>query len=104
MIEKIWEILVPHNKNNGKTFSYEHHQIWDKKVYELAGGLTIQRVSKGKWLNNTGNIQSEGMIPVKICCVEEVFDEILEFTLKHYDQDEVLGYLISNRVKILVKD
>lgn len=100
----MWIILVPHSDNTGKKFPIEHHWAWDSFVKSITGGLTIHRVAKGEWVNDDGKIYKDKMIPVHISCTEEEIDKIQDFTIKHYNQEAVTAYAISEYVKIKYKD
>ena len=41
------------------------------------------------------------MIPVRIYCTEYQIDKIIEFTMVHYDQEAILAYRISDKVKLV---
>ena len=101
MNKYLWEILVPHHNNKGKSFPIEHHRLWDAEVRKLAGGLTIFRVSKGQWINEEDKVYFDLMIPVRIFCTEEDIDKIIEFTIEHYDQEAVFCIRVSDYVKLV---
>jgi len=46
MTKAVWEILVPTISNDGRPFKLKFHRVWDQKVKEISGGMTIQAVSK----------------------------------------------------------
>lgn len=95
----MWEILVP--ASWGKTrFTYEHHKEWDVFVKEIAKGLTIYRGVKGEWVSPDGELFKDRIIPVRIACSEEDIHKIIDFTIKHYNQEAVLAYKISDQVII----
>jgi len=103
--KSVWEILVPTTfgpktkKGQGKPnnpVKVRYHQVWDKKVKEISGGLTVHSPSKGSWIAPTGEVFDERMIPVKIICTREEFEKIIDFTLDYYGQLMVLGYKISD--------
>ena len=95
----LWEILVPTVRNDGRFFTTKYHKVWDKKVYELTGGLTIVQPVKGKWMND-GIIYDERNIPVRIACTRDTIYDILEFTKKYYDQIAVMAFRVSDEVII----
>lgn len=95
--DELWEILVPASSKE-KEFSYEHHKKWDEYVKSLAGGLTIMKTAKGEWINPDGVLYSDRMIPVRIKCKRSDIKKIIDFTIKHYDQEAVLAYNISNEI------
>lgn len=97
----LWEILVPYHDNNGNKFDLAYHRQWDDKVRSIAGGLTIFKTSKGQWVSEDNEQFNDRMIPVRIYCSESQIDEIIEFTLEHYDQKAVLCYTISDFVKLV---
>jgi len=99
---EVWEILVPY-KMGRKNVLVPYHNIWDDYVRDIAGGLTIQKVSKGQWVSPTGKIHKELMIPVRIACNEEQIKTIVEFTLKHYAQEAVFVMRISDKAFIISK-
>ncbi len=97
---KLWEILVP-TIRNGKPVRTKHHKEWDKWVQRISGGLTIFKPTKGKWIsNNSGVNHEERMIPVRIACEEKDIHKIIEFTIRHYEQEAVMAYLLSEQVVI----
>lgn len=99
--KQVWEILVPRLRNDGIAFSVLHHQEWDKKVREIAGGLTIfTPTKKGEWISSDGRVFSESMIPVRICCGYNKMEQIMDLTAKHYSQLAVMMYLVSEDVFI----
>lgn len=98
MENMMWEILVPVVDKNEKNFSIDHHQEWDRYVIHITGGLTIAKQAKGKWISPIGGQFFEKMIPVRIICGENEINQIVDFTIRHYDQEAVLAYKISNNV------
>lgn len=95
----LWEILVPGSWKKTR-FTYEHHKKWDAYVKEKANGLTILKGVKGEWINEEGTLHVDRVIPVRIACSREVIDDIMAFTIEHYNQEAVLAYEISNTVLI----
>lgn len=98
---KFWEILVPTISNEGKPYRVRYHRVWDAKVREIAGGLTIIKPITGQWVNPKDNqLFQERMIPVRIACSKEQIDQIADITAKHYDQKAIMYYLISEDVTV----
>lgn len=97
----LWEILVPAHDNEQGTFSLKHHKRWDSYVRKLCGGVTILKSAKGQWISPNEELFHDKMIPVRILCEEDVIEEIIQFTLEHYEQKAVMAYEISARVKII---
>ena len=93
----VWEILVPvrwdHVRHGGELISKLHHQEWDRKVLEIASGLTINRIVRGRWLSES---DSEEMIPVRIACSTSQIIRIADLTAAHYKQTTIFFYPISN--------
>lgn len=112
----LWEILVPHkmgkhdNSNpqlarSNKNVPVPYHQIWDEYVRDLTGGLTINKVSQGHWIDkSTNKLYKELMIPVRIACTREQIDQIAEYTMEHYQQLAVFVTLISETTLIFHKN
>lgn len=96
---ELWEVLVPTISNEGKVFRTRYHRVWDRKVYEITGGISILPPLKGKWLNNS-KLYEERNIPVRIACTELQLMEILKFTKIYYDQIAIMAYRISDKVII----
>jgi len=96
----MWEILVPTEKRlePGKYYTTRYHRVWDAKVREMAGGLTILTPSKGQWVSPDGTLYRERMIPVRIACTREQIEKIIDLTLGYYDQLAVICYKISDEV------
>jgi hypothetical protein len=96
--KKLWEILVPTVRNNGKPYRTRYHRVWDKMVRTISGGLTILPPSKGQWIAPDGTLFSERMIPVRILATSEEMDRIIDMTIVYYDQIAVLAYVVSSEV------
>jgi len=74
------------------------HNQWDAYVNGICGGLTILKTQKGQWFHQERGIINETMIPVRIACTAEQLDQVLTFTLEHYQQEEVMAYKVSDQV------
>lgn len=97
-MRQLWEILVPTMRNDGKRpFHLRYHRIWDAKVREISGGLTIMPVAKGQWVYK-GELYKERMIPVRVLATREEMQKIVEMTAKYYEQIAVMAYRISEEV------
>ena len=94
----MWEILVPTISNDGIPFKTKYHRIWDEKVKAISGGLTILTPTKGKWVSPCGTEFHERMIPVRIICSREEIEQIIDITMKFYNQEAILAYKISDEV------
>ena len=102
MIPKsLWQIFVPAYDNNGNEIPVSHHQKWDDKIKDIAGGLTINKKSRGIWISQTGTIFKEEMIPVLVyCSYHDISSVIAVITKRHYDQEAVMFYKVSDEVYI----
>lgn len=94
----MWEILVPTISNSGKPIRTRFHRVWDKKVYNITGGLTIMTPARGKWVAPEGALFEERMIPVRIVATRSQIEKIIDMSMKYYDQLAILCYKISNEV------
>lgn len=100
--QTLWEILVP-TVMNDKPIRTRYHRVWDSKVREISGGLTILKPAKGQWTAPTGQLFAERMIPVRIACSEEQIEQIMAITLDYYKQEVIMAYRVSECVKFLNK-
>ena len=94
----MWEILVPTVSNEGKPFKTKYHKVWDAKVQEISGGLTILNPTKGKWVSPCGEFFHERMIPVRIIATRDEIEEIIDITMEYYSQLAILAYKVSSEV------
>ena len=96
----MWEILVPTEKRlePGKFYTTKYHKVWDKKVRDISGGLTIMQPAKGQWVSPCGTTFIERMIPVRIIATRAQIDAIIDMTMEYYDQLAILCYKISDEV------
>lgn len=98
---ELWEILVPTKHNDGRPIRTRFHRVWDAKVREISGGLTIMPAAKGQWVDTSDSrLYRERMIPVRIACSREQIEQIVEMTLTYYKQIAVMAYKVSNEVII----
>lgn len=104
LAKEMWEIMVPTTSNEGKPFRTRYHKVWDSKVRNIAGGLTILTPAKGQWLNLNGKLFKERMIPVRIVCSREEIESIIDITMKYYNQEAILAYKVSEEVIIKHKN
>ena len=98
---KMWTILVPTQRNDGRPIRTRFHRVWDAKIREISGGLTILAPSKGQWVCPEGQLYAERMIPVMFSATDEDCDKIMKLTLEYYEQLAVLCWEVSNNVKML---
>lgn len=96
----LYQILVPSTDADGQEIHLIYHQVWDERVREIAGGLTILHDAKGKWTSPDGKAVYENMIPVMIACSREQIEEIIDFTLVYYQQRSVFAFCMSTEVII----
>jgi hypothetical protein len=102
----MWEILVPTARRieSGKYFTTRYHRVWDSKVREITGGLTVMAPARGQWVNPvTGELFQERMIPVRIMATRDEIEKVVDLTLKYYDQLAILCYKISDEVILRYK-
>ena len=100
--KSLWQIFVPVSDNTGTEFPIMKHKDWDYKVRDIAGGLTINKRSRGMWQSPmTGKMFEEKMIPVTILCTKGEIEKILLMTIAHYDQYAVMCYKISDDIMII---
>jgi hypothetical protein len=93
----MWEILVPTIRNDGRPIRTRFHKVWDEKVRLISGGLTIMPVAKGQWVYKE-NLFEERMIPVRIIATRKQIEDIIDMTMKYYEQLAVLAYKVSDEV------
>lgn len=103
MTKTLWEILIPATTNDKKEFSLKHHKEWDEKAKTMSGGLTVLKSGKGQWISPEGKTFHDKMIPVRVYCTEKQMNELIQYTIKHYNQEAVMAYEISRNVKIVHK-
>lgn len=96
--KSLWEILVPTMRNDGRPFRTRYHRVWDAKVREISGGLTLLPVVKGQWLQGTVLYHNERMIPVRIIATREGIEKIIDLTIEYYEQEAVLAYRVADEV------
>lgn len=97
----MWEILVPTvvpNTNGKKFFRTRYHRVWDSKVREITGGLTILAPAKGQWVSPNNILFTERMIPVRIMCDREKIERVVDMTMTYYNQEAILCYKVSDEV------
>jgi len=99
----MWEILVPTTHQNGRPIKTRFHQVWDSRVREISGGLTIMGAVKGQWLYHD-KLFEEKVIPCRIIATRKQIVDIIDMTMIYYDQLAVLAYKISDEVILRVKD
>lgn len=100
----LWEIFVPCQTNDGKPIRTRQHREWDRRIRRISGGLSITKVIVGQWLSPNGTLFKERMIPVRIACTRKDIHKIIDLTLKFYNQEAVLCYLISDEVIVKYRD
>lgn len=96
----LWEILVPTIRNDGRPFRTRYHKVWDEKVRQVAGGLTITPPIKGQWIGFDKKLYAERNIPVRIMCNESDILKIVHMTRLYYEQHAVMFYRLSEKVMI----
>lgn len=103
MEKSLWEILVPTVmivEGKEKPVRTRYHRVWDKKIREMSGGMTILGPAKGAWHSPDNKLFIERMIPVRFMATFEEVKKIAAMTAKYYNQKAVMYYEISSRVFI----
>ena len=101
MSKSLWTILVPtKHADTNKLIRVRFHRVWDEKVREITGGLTILHPAKGQWISPSGELFAEHMIPVQIMCTKKQIEQIAQMTGKYYKQLAILYYKITDEVII----
>ena len=94
--QEMWEILIPKGRDKDHDYTVAYHQVWDKKVRQLTGGLTVYHSGEGSWISPTGKLYTERVIPVRVACTgAATMDKIAEMALDHYSQEAVMYYRIG---------
>lgn len=99
--QKLWEILVPTVRNDGRPFRLRYHRVWDERVKAISGGLTIVAPVRGVWISPTEEEFKERMIPVRIMCTRSEIMEIAEMSKVYYEQEAIMVYKVSDEVFIV---
>jgi hypothetical protein len=101
---ELWTIILPtqwnHPKGKNPYIRLAHHRVWDKFVRSISGGLTILHPARGQWTSIEGKIYLERVIPVMIACNKEQIEKIADFSAKHYLQEAIMYYRVSDYVVI----
>jgi hypothetical protein len=97
---KLWQILVPCFRPDGRKFGIKHHKTWDVKVREIAKGLTVLQPVKGHWVKPDGTVLAERMIPCLIACSDEQMEQIVALTGPYYQQEAVMWWAVSEQAYI----
>lgn len=72
--------------------------MWDARVKDISGGLTIYPPVHGVWISDAGDEYKERMIPVRIMATRAQMVDICAMTKTYYEQLAVLAYRISDDV------
>ena len=101
---QLWEILVPTTRNDGRPYRLRYHRVWDAKVREISGGMSVMPPLRGQWVSDSGKLFSERMIPVRVACSREDILKIIQMTIEYYDQEAVMAYKVSDEVLIVARE
>jgi hypothetical protein len=102
---RLYEILVPTmRRKDDKPIKLRYHRVWDAKVRDISGGLTVMPPAKGQWLCNEGNLFAERMIPVRFIATPEQANRIIDMTMLYYDQLAIMCYVVSTEVILRYRD
>lgn len=100
----LYEILIPNGYVDGKHtlfWSRSHHKTFDEYIKNETGhgGLTISAAAKGKWVDEIDGLELvEDVLPVRCIATPEQMKSIANTATVHYDQKEVMYYLLSEHV------
>ena len=97
----LWQILVPSSDNAGNDIPLNVHKEWDEHICRIAGGMTILRREKGRWVDATGETNAEPMIPVLIACDQETMFKVAFVTKQHYKQESVFFHKVSEEAYVI---
>lgn len=97
-MKQVWEIYVPTvHQNSNKPIKARYHRVWDRKVLDITGGLSVYNPIVGIWKSDeSGEVYNERMIPVRIVATRDEVEKVIEETFKHYpDEEAILCYRLS---------
>lgn len=101
----MWEVLVPTVRNDGRPFRLRYHKVWDAKLLEISGGLTIMKPALGQWVNPADHaLFHDRVIPVRFLANEEQKERIVDMTCIYYDQHAVLCYAVGEKVTMRTRE
>jgi hypothetical protein len=100
----LWQILVPAFWRDGEEVDVSTHRVWDRKVRNITGGLTINRAAKGHWVSPDGSVIVEKVIPVMFAATDMQKEIIQAMTCVFYDQEAIMCYKIGTDVKVMSRD
>jgi len=101
-MKKVWEILVPTVRNDGRPFRLRFHKVWDQHVRSISGGMSIVSPVKGQWIDpEAGDLYEERMIPVRFVATDEEARELALHTKTYYEQKAIMYYCISTEVNFV---
>jgi|DEB0MinimDraft_6_1074348.scaffolds.fasta_scaffold38484_3 hypothetical protein len=101
---RLFEILVPTVRNDGRPIRTRFHKVWDEKVKAITRGLTVMPVARGQWVSPEDEEFTERMIPVRIMATDDEMDKIVNMSAKYYEQLAIMFYVISEEVQIRAFD
>ena len=99
--KQLWKIYVPEFWPDAGKIPVESHKEWDKKVCEIAGGMTLLQREKGRWMDGLGGLQPDAMIPVQIACSRDQILTIALMTKTYYKQEAIFFYKVSDEVWVV---
>lgn len=101
----LWEILVPTVRNDGRPFYLRYHKVWDAKILEMSGGLTIMKPAVGQWVDpKDDKLYKDRTIPVRFIATEEQATAIVDMSCLYYEQEAMLCYRIADKVILRTKE
>lgn len=97
IIEKarIWEILVPINRE----FSKKHYKKWFKNIKTNQ----IELIHKPLVSDNLYKSKIDIDLPIRVLCTKNKIDELAAFSLDHFNRPNILYYNVGTEFTIVRK-
>jgi len=89
---------IPIADNRGRVFSQPHHKAFMDPVIEKSEGSTENSWASGKWIHK-GRHYMDRIMPFEFMATIGEADAIAKIAAKHYRQNRVDYYVISDHVR-----
>jgi len=97
--KSLWEIMIPKNIDKHTIFHVSCHREWSNYVENITNGMVFFSSLDRRWISpKETSPYFDNKIPVRIFCNKEQIKKIISFTMKHYDQNHVIAYKLSDSI------
>lgn len=100
---KLYQIVLPHNRNDGEHDYTKELRAFEDYVLDVAGGITRGADCYGYWHNPAGIVMADRSVPYQIAATPTAFSSMVAKAFELFDDQAAIFYAELGDAHILLR-